>query len=240
MDGLKTNLQQVDEQKGSELLSANPAAAKRTVRSCFACRKSFEKKDLLRLVVDDEGQIWPDLTAKLPGRGAYLCMLEPCLAKVSDKRLNVLKRDFSPQLPQWQTFQQRLSGMLGVRLQQLMSGMKKRSAIGRDAVMHRMWNKSPMLLLLAADAGDALVRQVQDAVEKRDGRGHGSSSTDILISLLGANDLGLALGREKISVVAFSWDNPVEKFQQFCVWQKTLTLVGADSNKRESKVTDGE
>ncbi|MDX8387753.1 MAG: DUF448 domain-containing protein [Ghiorsea sp.] len=210
------------------------AQSKSAQRTCFCCRKTFEKTKLLRLVVDDEGQIWPDFSLKLPGRGAYLCMDEGCLKNLSDKRLQVLKRDFSPQLPQWQVLQARLSDMLALRVGQLMLGMKRRSAIGRDAVMHRMWDKEPLLVLFAADAGDALVRQVNDAVTKRaEGRVSSSVASKVLVSILDAQALGLALGREKVSVVAFLRNNPVKKFQQLCVWQQTLAQVSRTVNKRE-------
>jgi len=192
---------------------------------------------LLRLVVDDEGQIWPDFSAKLPGRGVYLCLAAVCLSKMSDKRLQVLRRDFSPQLPQWQVLQQRLSDMLGLRFNQLLSGMKRQAVIGRDAVMHQMWDRKPLLILFASDAGDALLRQVKDAVEKReDGK---SLRTKVLMLALDAKSLGLALGREKVSVVAFLKGSPQEKLWQLCVWQQELIQAGV-ADKRESKVTDGE
>jgi len=217
------------------------ADAKRAQRTCFSCRKAHDKADLLRLVVDEDGQIWPDFSQKLPGRGVYLCLAQDCLKSLSDKRLQVLRRDFSPQLPQWMVLQQRLSDMLALRIGQLMSGMKRRSAIGRDAVMHRMWDKEALLVVFATDAGNALVRQVNDAVEKReDGRVHSVASSQVLVSQLDAKALGLALGREKVSVVAFLRSNPVAKFQQLCVWQQRLAEVRSCANKRESKVTNGE
>jgi len=197
----------------------------------------LDKAVLLRLVVDDEGQIWPDFSAKLPGRGVYLCLAAVCLSKMSDKRLQVLRRDFSPQLPQWQVLQQRLSDMLGLRFNQLLSGMKRQAVIGRDAVMHQMWDRKPLLILFASDAGDALLRQVKDAVEKReDGK---SLRTKVLMLALDAKSLGLALGREKVSVVAFLKGSPQEKLWQLCVWQQELIQAGV-ADKRESKVTDGE
>lgn len=197
----------------------------------------LDKVKLLRLVVDDEGQIWPDFSAKLPGRGVYLCLEEVCLSKMSDKRLQVLRRDFSPQLPQWQVLQQRLSDMLGLRFNQLLSGMKRQAVIGRDAVMHQMWDRKPLLILFANDAGDALLRQVKDAVGKReDGK---SSRTKVVMLALDVKSLGLALGREKVSVVAFLQGSPQEKLWQLCVWQQELIQAGV-TDKRESKVTDGE
>jgi len=196
---------------------------------------------MLRLVVDDEGQIWPDFSAKLPGRGVYFCMGDDCLRSLSDKRLQVLRRDFLPHLPQSQVLRERLSVMLGFRIEQLMLTMKRRSAVGRDAVMHQMWKKEPLLVLFASDAGEALVRQVQDAVEKRSkGKVSFPLSAQVLVSLLDAKALGLALGRDKVSVVAFFWNKQAEKFQQLCVWQKSLMQVSGADIEKGSKVTDVE
>jgi len=196
---------------------------------------------MLRLVVDDDGQIWPDFSAQLPGRGVYFCMGSHCLKSLSDKRLQVLKRDFSPHLPQCQVLCERLSVMLGLRVEQLMLAMKRRSAIGRDAVMHQMWRKEPLLVLFAVDAGEALVRQVQDAIEKRDeGKVSSSLSTHVLVSFLDAKALGLALGRDKVSVVAFFWNKQAKKFQQLCVWQQALMQMSGADRQKGSKVTDVE
>jgi len=199
---------------------------KHAERTCFACRKVQDKRHLMRLVVDEQGVIWPDLSAKLPGRGAYLCLEEHCLKKMSDKRLRVLRRDFSPQLPQWDVLQMRMFDMLSQRLLQLLKGMKRGAVIGRDAVMHQMWEKKPLLVLLASDAGDALVRQIHDAVQKRTQReATPARGATIMTSLLDAQALGAVLGRKKISVVAFFEDNPLQKLQQICVWQQRLKAV---------------
>lgn len=210
--GLKTDLTRMQE--------------KRTQRTCFACRQIKDKSLLLRLVVDDDGLIWPDLSAKLPSRGVYLCLQEACLKAMSDKRLQSLKRDFSPQLPQWDMLQQRMFDMLSQRLQQLLNGMKRSSVIGRDAVMHQMWDKKALLIMFAADAGDAVLRQVNDAVDKRDsGEMKSAKRATVIVSLLDVEALGSALGREKVSVVAFSEGNPLQKLQQICVWQQRLALL---------------
>jgi len=207
-------------------------------RTCFACRKAEEKYALLRLVVDDEGVIWPDFSAKLPGRGVYLCLEEACLKKMSDKRLGVLQRDFSPQLPQWNVLQERMFDMLSQRLIQLLNGMKRSSVMGRDAVMHQMWDKKELLIIIASDAGDALVRQINDAVAKRaHGEMKSARRATTLVSLLDAQALGAVLGREKISVVAFPEGNPLVKLQQICVWQQRLKSLLASN--RENKVTHG-
>ena len=59
------------------------------LRMCLACRQMQDKKDLLRIVKDKEGNISVDLTGKKNGRGAYICKNEECLKKlIKQKSLN--------------------------------------------------------------------------------------------------------------------------------------------------------
>ena len=51
------------------------------VRTCIACREEFDKKALLRIVKDKEGNISVDVTGKSNGRGAYICKNAACLKK---------------------------------------------------------------------------------------------------------------------------------------------------------------
>ncbi len=206
-------------------------------RTCFVCRNTYDKSDLMRLVVDDAGVIWPDLLAKMPGRGVYLCMDEGCLKALSDKRLGVLQRDFSPQLPQWEVLRQRMFDMLSQRLIQLLKSMRRCVVLGRDAVMHQMWDKERLLVMFAADAGGAVLRQVQDAIAKRaQGEIKPAEQVQVVTSLLSMAELGQALGREKVSVVAFTERGSLKKLQQCSIWQQKL--YDCCQVKRE-KVIDG-
>lgn len=47
-------------------------------RTCIACQQRRDKKDLIRLVRTNDGNIEVDLSAKKPGRGAYLCRQKDC------------------------------------------------------------------------------------------------------------------------------------------------------------------
>jgi predicted RNA-binding protein YlxR (DUF448 family) len=47
-------------------------------RTCVACRQSREKKDLVRLVRSEDGNIQVDPSGTRPGRGAYLCARSDC------------------------------------------------------------------------------------------------------------------------------------------------------------------
>ena len=61
---------------------------KKPQRMCVSCRERRDKKDLMRVVLDSEGNISYDPTGKLPGRGSYLCRKEECImAELKANRL---------------------------------------------------------------------------------------------------------------------------------------------------------
>lgn len=66
-------------------------------RTCIACRTVHDKKDLIRLVCDEDGNVEPDTGGKKAGRGAYLCRSIECWeAGCSRNRLeNALKTRFT-------------------------------------------------------------------------------------------------------------------------------------------------
>ena len=49
-------------------------------RTCIACRKRQVASDLLRFVRSEGGQLGLDLSRNMPGRGAWLCASQSCLA----------------------------------------------------------------------------------------------------------------------------------------------------------------
>lgn len=57
-------------------------------RSCIGCNTKKDKKDLIRIVKDKNGNISIDKTGKANGRGAYICDNIECLEKaIKSKRL---------------------------------------------------------------------------------------------------------------------------------------------------------
>lgn len=57
-------------------------------RTCVGCGMQKDKKDLIRIVKNKQGEISLDKTGKLPGRGAYICDNAECLEKlIKSKRL---------------------------------------------------------------------------------------------------------------------------------------------------------
>lgn len=67
------------------------------MRLCLGCNEGHPKKELIRIVKNQEGQISVDITGKKPGRGAYICNKVECLNKLEkNKRLS---RSFSMEIP---------------------------------------------------------------------------------------------------------------------------------------------
>ena len=59
------------------------------MRMCTGCMEMKPKKELIRVVKNNEGVVTLDPTGKKPGRGAYVCRNLGCLEKaVKSKRLN--------------------------------------------------------------------------------------------------------------------------------------------------------
>ena len=53
---------------------------------CIVCREHSDKKELLRIVKNKEGQIFVDKQGKANGRGAYICKSKECLNKLKKSR----------------------------------------------------------------------------------------------------------------------------------------------------------
>ena len=67
------------------------------MRQCLGCREHKPKKELIRVVRSPEGEVALDPRGKLPGRGAYVCPLDTCLAKARKSR--ALERAFETSFP---------------------------------------------------------------------------------------------------------------------------------------------
>jgi len=175
------------------------------------------------MVVDNGGQIWPDVLQKAPGRGVYYCMSEPCLTGMNDKRLQVLKASFNVSLPQWDGLQRRIASMLEQQLRRMFARQRASAAIGRDAVMHRLWNNAPLQLFRASDAGDALVRQVDGGLEKRAQAGLKS----VLSNVSTRAWLGEMFGRDDVAIVAMdaagSAAATMNRLNVYCIWLARIT-----------------
>ena len=69
------------------------AERKIPLRKCIGRGEMKDKRTLVRIVRNKEGEISVDLTGKKPGRGAYICKNADCLNKA--QKAKRLERAFS-------------------------------------------------------------------------------------------------------------------------------------------------
>ncbi len=171
---------------------------------------------MLRLVVDGEGVIWPDVMQRAPGRGSYLCLRAECIRRMRDKSLRGVRGASAAN--DWRSLRERIVAALDAVIVRACQRLRPRMAIGRDAVMRRMWKNTPLLLLLAGDAGAALRRQALDALEKR--REGGDRA--VCVPVADTATLGRWLGRERVAVAALDDAPETKKLKRFCIWHGCL------------------
>ena len=73
------------------------AKGKIPLRMCIACREMKPKKEMIRVVKNADGEIFPDYSGKAPGRGAYICQETECMQKLQSKKL--LHKAFAAAVP---------------------------------------------------------------------------------------------------------------------------------------------
>ncbi len=66
------------------------------LRMCVGCRESKPKRELIRVVRGPDGSVSMDPVGKKPGRGAYVCRQESCLARAIKQKQ--LERQLETQL----------------------------------------------------------------------------------------------------------------------------------------------
>lgn len=76
------------------------------LRKCIGCNEQKSKKELIRVVKNNQDEVFIDLTGKANGRGAYICPTLECLKK-AEKR-DALSR----------AFQQKIDRAIYVKLEQ--------------------------------------------------------------------------------------------------------------------------
>lgn len=68
------------------------------LRMCLGCQEMKNKKELLRIVKNQNGEISIDFNGKAHGRGAYICKNTECLEKaIKSKRI---EKNLETSIPQ--------------------------------------------------------------------------------------------------------------------------------------------
>ena len=170
--------------------------AEKPQRSCLACRETRDRDRLIRFVLSPQGEVVPDLDAKLPGRGAYTCNNAACLAAAVKQRQfsRAFKREVTVPPPDQMTglvsrlLLERVMGFVALanKAGKLIAGG---SMVG-DALKGK--NK-PGLVLVAQDISEAIGEKIAAQAA-----GNGVACHRILTK----DDFGALLGKAPRSAVA--------------------------------------
>ena len=72
-------------------------AKKLPLRKCTGCSAMKDKRDMLRIVKNNENQFFVDLTGKANGRGAYICKSKECFEMALKNK--GLERSYKAKIP---------------------------------------------------------------------------------------------------------------------------------------------
>lgn len=165
-------------------------------RSCLGCREARDRDRLIRFVLSPQGEIVPDLDAKLPGRGAYTCVSAACLAAAVKQRQfsRAFKREVAAPSPDRMTelvtrlLLERVTGYIALanKAGKVIAGG---SLVG-EALKGR--NK-PGLVLVAQDVSEAIGEKIEAQ----------AAGNDVAcLRILTKDDFGALLGKAPRSALA--------------------------------------
>jgi len=147
---------------------------------------------LLRFVTDPDGQVVPDVAAKLPGRGLWVEASKIAVGIAVEKKL--FSRAAKTQLTAGADLAQRAEKALVARLLGDL-GIARRAGslvLGFDNVLRQLQGPKPPKVLIEAFDGSA------DGKRKLYAAAHRLELDCVVIETLTSAELGLALGRENV------------------------------------------
>lgn len=161
-------------------------------RRCIVTGEVLPESKLVRFVADPDGQVVPDLAARLPGRGLWVSsrkkVLEVAVAKNQFSRAAKTTLKVAGDLPQ------RVEAQLIGRMLDFL-GLARRSGaliLGFDAILESFKGKAPPDVLVEAADGGA------DGRKKLLAAGLARGVHPAVIDCLYGSELSLALGRENV------------------------------------------
>ena len=122
------------------------------IRSCIACRTEASPGELLRLVADAQGVVHPDLSAKLPGRGAWVHPSPACIDTLL-KRPRIVSRALRCEASLDGLDERIHRGTLGRLLQRLSVAARAGCIVGgHDQILQQVARGQVLAFVSAADA----------------------------------------------------------------------------------------
>jgi predicted RNA-binding protein YlxR (DUF448 family) len=161
-------------------------------RKCIVTGEVRSEAHLIRFVVSPDGEVVPDVAAKLPGRGMWVTADRPSLEKAIAK--NAFSKAAKASLKSAPDLAALVVRQLVVRMQGDLGIARKAGNIvlGFDGVMRAFDSKLPPVLLVEAADGSP------DGRRKLIGAARARGLDLIVITPLSQAEMSLALGRENV------------------------------------------
>ena len=155
-------------------------------RKCIVTGEVQPKSGLVRFCLDPEGQVTPDILARLPGRGFYVSADRKAIEKAAAKGLFARAAKQPVKVPEG--LADLVEALLLRRVQDLISLCRKANAAvtGYEKVKEWLMNGRAVVLVQAADGSE------RGKTKLRPPENGGS-----FIGCLTARELGLSFGRER-------------------------------------------
>ena len=173
---------------------------------------------LVRFVADPDGNIVPDVAAKLPGRGAWVCASR--IAEAVEKKL--FARALKAPVKAGNDLVERTEKALVARILGDL-GLARRAGnlvLGFDNVLRMLDSARPPALLIEAADGS------RDGKRKLYNAAHARGLKPVVMESLASAELGLALGRENVIHAAVHPGGLAERLMMDA--ERLKALRGAD------------
>lgn len=175
---------------------------KRTVeRMCVACRQRFPQKELMRLVLQEDGKARLDLKSKAQGRGLYLCHSYACLEKVLAPKgkgrppllLEAESRAILEGLHAMRKEGEESEEPKTSKFKRLLGQARKAGqlSLGFDAVSESLRKGEVKLLLLASDLGPSSLAKLRPSLQAHPVQ---------TLTILNKEELAKCLGRSSLAL----------------------------------------
>ena len=161
-------------------------------RRCIVSGEVLPDSKLIRFVVSPDGQVTPDVAAKLPGRGIWVGATKAALTTAIKKGLFAKAAKANVKIAD--DLVARVEGQLVARIQSDL-GMARRAGLllmGFDTVLRALQSDTPPALLIEASDGSG------DGKRKLFGASHARGLKIQTIECLTSADLSVAVGRENV------------------------------------------
>lgn len=211
--------------RGGQTATGRKAGDDGPERRCIATGEVRPKAELIRFVLGPDGAIVPDVAGRLPGRGIWVGAERAALERAVARRLFARAARQPVMLPE--DLPALVEALLARRVVELVSLARKGGAavMGYEKVRDWLMKGSATVLLQAADGSE------RGKARLRPPSGEGS-----LVTVLRAEELGLAFGRDRVIHAALGAGGLASRVvEEAARLARTRGQIGGDAAGKETK-----